>query len=65
LHPTPLGEGTLVVLGGEGDAWREVEEDRGLRCVWWGRRISTGHVQQAEEAEEVVKIYIIVLGVEA
>ena len=28
-----LGEGAMVVLGGEGDAWREVEEDRGLRCV--------------------------------
>ena len=29
-----------MVLGGdwEGYAWREVEEDGGLRCVWWGRR---------------------------
>jgi len=33
-----LGEGTMVVLGGEGDAWREVDEDGGLRYVWWGRR---------------------------
>jgi hypothetical protein len=22
-----LGEGTMVVLGGEGDAWREVDEE--------------------------------------